>query len=87
MNIYKISHRDDLNHEVYLEAIVIAESEDEARLMHPNDNAIWDGNKWESHQESWATDPNDSWCTPNEVKVKLIETDTKGVILSSFRNA
>ena len=87
MNIYKISQKDDWDHEVYLEAIVIARSEDEARLMHPNDNAVWDGNKWESHQASWATNPNDSWCTPDEVIVELVETDTESVVVSSFRNA
>jgi len=87
MNIYKISQKDDWDFEVYLEAIVVAKNEDEARLIHPNGNAVWDGNKWKSPQASWATSPNDSWCPPDEVKVELVENNTEGVISSSFRNA
>jgi hypothetical protein len=73
MNIYKISQDVNVDVDTYDSAIVCAESEDEARKIHPSE---WD---------NWTTY---DWCKIQDVKVELIgianTNQIKGVILSSF---
>ena len=55
-------------------AIVIAISPEEARLIHPESDLIWNAvlNKWcyadDVDMPTWI----DSWVNPNEVEVELI---------------
>lgn len=77
MNIYKISQDVNNGYDTYDSAIVAAESEDQARNIHPANDDEYDG--WEHN--SWADNP-------EQVKVELIgitkEDTEQGVILASF---
>lgn len=81
MNLYKISQEVNDNYDTYDSAIVCAESEEDARSIHPDgagDAAI------EGFTRSW------NWVEDKkDVKVELIGTphiffQVRGVILSSF---
>jgi len=81
MNVYKISQKYNWEWDVYISAIVIAKDEESARLIHPGD-AVWDGNKWEytDPEEYSYSDPNDTWCRADKVKVELICTTTDDIV-------
>jgi hypothetical protein len=78
MNLYLI--RNDVNRrhfDVYRAAIVAAESEEQARYIHP------DGGKNGLPVHEWSYD----WCDPQLVDVRLIgiaTTNEVGVILADF---
>ena len=80
MNLYKISQDVNNEYNTYDGAIVAAESEEEARKIHPASgyNTTGYSNKWDEN----------TWCNISDVDVKLIGTSTdcieKGVILASF---
>ncbi len=96
MNLYKISQDINDGYDTYSDAVVCAENEDDARLIHPSEfvthfkNSKWygthtDGTEYET--ENWAH----SWVLFNEldkVKVEYIgiaqEDLKRGVICSSF---
>lgn len=63
MNLYKISQNVDNNWEIYDSAVVVAESEEEARKIIP---AHW--------MRGWLQDEDDrdSWVEPEDVNVELI---------------
>jgi len=74
MNIYLIDQDVVYGYDTYDSAVVAAESEEEARNIHPYGN-------WENRL--------DAWCTyPRDVNVKCIGIAanhiTRGVILASF---
>ena len=73
-HIYKISQRENNGYDTYDSAIVVAESEEEARLIHPNGRSVFD---------------DDEWCKPKYVKVELIgvasdEIELGTIICASF---
>jgi hypothetical protein len=74
MNLYLIFQNVNKNYDTYDSAIVAAESEEEAKNIHPNGEFSW---KY-----------NDTWCDKKDVNVELIgiasEYTEKGVILASF---
>lgn len=55
----------------YVSAIVRAETEEEARLIHPYDDYVWneENGYWE-HQGEGSCDS--SWCSPSQVWVSFI---------------
>ena len=59
MNLYLISQSENDNSDTYDSAVVSAESEKQARNIHPSGEV--------GHWANLAT-----WATPDEVKVKLI---------------
>jgi hypothetical protein len=73
MNIYLISQYENTGYNTYGAAVVIAESEEAARLTHP------------SGSEEWI---DESWSAPEEVEVELlgeaIEGSHAGVVCASF---
>ncbi len=76
MNIYLLTQDINNNYDTYDSVVVSAESEEEARLMHPSDDSDW-GNEW------------CGWVSPDDIdkiNVKLIGVSSvdKGVILASF---
>ena len=76
MNLYKISQNENIGYDTYDSAIVAAESEDKAKLIHPD-----------KHDEFGCL--YGSWCSsPDLVKVIYIgiaaEGTKPGVILASF---
>lgn len=78
MNIYRIWQTDNNNYDTYDSAVVIAETEEEARNTHP------DGNTYK-HACSFRG----CWVDPSAVKVDLIGKVTNdeygpGVVCCSF---
>jgi len=82
LGLYKISQDVNNNYDTYSDAIVAAESHDEAQMIHPS------GEKWDN--EWWTKDETFScWAKRlDQVKVELIGIAanhiTKGVICASF---
>lgn len=76
MNIYLISQNENSGYDTYDAAVVAAESEDEARQIHPSYP-----NAWLHKSETWAT-------VPENVSVRLIGVAVDGTeageILASF---
>ena len=66
MNIYLIEQEENSGWDTFSSAVVIAESEDEARLIHPGqDNPEFEGTK-DIRCELWG------WTSPEHVKVSLL---------------
>ena len=78
MNLYKISQDVNDYYDTYDSAIVCAETEDEARMIHPS------GEEWNGSREKIF----DTWCDVKDVQVKIIGAAAnnlqKGVILASY---
>lgn len=78
MNIYSLTRDDDNQpYESYIGAVVIAESEEAARLIHPGKLP------WDEAQNSWIVEvgglpQNDLWVDPKDVIVKLLGTAIAG---------
>ena len=93
MNIYLISQDKNNGYDTYDSAVVFAESEEEARLIHPGGEKLVDGSWYEypSPDKPWRTRiwPG-SWCEfPSDVSVQLLGVasdpeEGPGVILGSF---
>ena len=70
MNLYFISQPVNKGYGTYDAAVVCAEDEEDARMIHPDrDIKGWDG----------KTNPWDEWCEAKDVKVKFIGTSAKGI--------
>jgi hypothetical protein len=83
MNLYQIERKDtsiadDYDWDnMYLGAVVVAEDEEQARLIHPSGRQV--------PEEHWTAD----WCKPEDVEVTLlgVANSTKiGVVFNSYRN-
>jgi len=78
--LYLLTQDRNIGYDTYDSAIVCAESEDEAKMIHPCDYK----NNWNGERDSIF----DSWCAAKDVDVKLIglaaPSIKKGVVLSSF---
>jgi len=77
MNIYLITQDKNYDYDTYDSAVVAANSEEEARMIHPDGRDEWNG-----ESETYS-----SWCDSMYVEVDFIGTTSvreKGVICSSF---
>ena len=80
MNLYLLTQDEENGYDTYDSVVVAAESEDEARLIHPSD----------SSKDPWGENSNMGWwCeSPESVTVEMIgkaKTGTlSGVVLASF---
>jgi hypothetical protein len=97
MNIYRISQNINDRYDTYDSAVVCAETEDEARKIHPSPfTKFWRDNKWfgidvngkeyqssDGYSSNWVTGDN-----LKEIKIEYIgvakDGIEKGVIVSSF---
>jgi len=84
MNIYRIWQTENICYDTFDSAVVIAESEDAARKIHPFSSI---DDYQDSDEENW--DLNGSWVPhPNMVSVMLIgvakEGSERGVVCASF---
>ena len=81
MNLYKISQTSNCNYDTYDSAIVCAENEAAARVIHPSGDDEDIPSTWPGKYTSWCQ-------TIDEVTVKLIGTAApgvpQGVVLASF---
>ncbi len=96
MNIYVISQDSNTGYDTYDSAVVVAESADTARLLHPG-GWVWDTDRkcWvcendvSSGDRKWWDPPDRSgWCHPDNVTVEHVGTAREGqqpgVICASF---
>jgi len=69
MNLYhlKRTYEYRCNHDIFYSAIVVAENEAEARLVHPKN---W--NEW--HEDDYTADSDMYWPDPDELEVELLGT-------------
>ena len=64
MNIYLLEQKENDDYDTYDSCVVLAETEDEARMLHP-DKSIYHTKPWEGTAFTWAS-------KPEYVKVTLI---------------
>lgn len=77
MNMYLISQSVNNGYDTYDSAVVVAESEEAARSIHPGGYSNWDG-----EAKNYNT-----WCAKDYVNVQLIGTaaeNVSGIICASF---
>ena len=74
MNLYLISQNINGERYVYDSAIVCAESEDIARMIHPQDSMQFYHSEWWERTELYR-----DWVTPEQVIVRLIGIADKTV--------
>lgn len=80
MNLYLLTQTIHQDYDTFDSAVVCANSEEEARYIHPQSNV---SEEW--YKDWWLID---SWCDPKDVKITLIgianRNTPKGVICASF---
>jgi len=86
MNLYLISQNVNVNYDTYDSAVVCADNEDEARMIHPASGyqyASDDCIKWDGEDVKWST-----WCAAKDVGVKIIGIAScnmsNGVVCASY---
>lgn len=79
MNLYHISQSVNTGYDTYSDAVVAAETENEARFTHPSEYK----NPWDGEPEYY-----DCWCAADKVNVRLIGVAADyikpGIICASF---
>lgn len=88
MKLWLISQSFNTSYDTYDSAVVAAETEEDAKLIHPEGD-FWDGSAWCYLRGSGVKveSCHTGWADPHHVKVKYLgetDRDIKGVILSSF---
>lgn len=90
MNLYKISQTTNTDYDTWNAAVVMAESAEEARHIHPGGRCIWDDspanggwiNSYDHEPARWH-----GWTDPVNVTVQLIGTSLSAgpnIIVASF---
>lgn len=79
MKLWKISQKVNNDYDTYSDAVVAAETAQEASMIHPSD----DHENWDGIAEEYT-----GWCDVEDVKTELLGTAVKGtkkgVICASF---
>lgn len=87
MKLWKISRNDRIRYDEYDSAVVVAKTEEDARLIHPNEMAEWSGRNWTRlsvGEQVWTCE---DWAPPHTLSVEYLGTTDRaisGVILASF---
>jgi|WetSurMetagenome_2_1015567.scaffolds.fasta_scaffold106554_4 hypothetical protein len=87
MNIYRIYQTENVGYDTYDSAVVVAENEEEARMMNPaykgTDTDIWPlfMSNWEDEYSGWASSPENVSVEKIGIAVPGLR---KGPIVSSF---
>ena len=88
MKLYKLENKKNNGYDSFAAVIVAANSEDEARLIHPPTASKEYGCyfNWQDDGDKWLSD---AWCNnPRDVEVTFIgvadESVQAGIILESF---
>ena len=86
MNIYKLSQSENRDYDTFYSMIVLAESEEAARQIHPEESYY---NVQGNRAEMWA-DEFSAWASkPSKVTVELVgrtlaDDEVEGILLTSF---
>lgn len=87
LNLYLISQSENNDYDTYDSAVVVAESEEQARRIYPGNDPMWDEGM--SSDDSWMW--SHCWATPDNVRVLFLgpcqvpEAKVGTVICASFR--
>ena len=69
LKLYRISQTVNTGYDTFDSAVVVAESEEDARLVHPDGiGAKWDGETWKSKRTMGMQ----TWCAPEDVQVEFV---------------
>ena len=81
MKLFMLDQEVNIDHDTYDAVVVAAETEEEARWIHPSEYEHQD--KWDGKTEKYST-----WCAVEDVHVRYLgeaaEGTEKGIILASF---
>jgi hypothetical protein len=82
MNLYLLTQQVNVGYDTYDSAVVAAESEEEARKIHPSDHSdiVWWEDEWERVAGSWANRLENVQCT----LLGTADVAEKGVVCASF---
>lgn len=78
MKLWVLRQTKNNDYDTYDSAVVAAETEEEARRVHPDGRLLWDGTSAGRY---------DSWCGAESVSVAYLgetDRDIKGVVVASF---
>ena len=85
MKLFLISQDENTSYDTYSDAIVAADTEDEARKIHPSKYVT--NPNWFNRDDSYRY--KNAWCDPKEVHVELLSNSSyrteTGLILGSFQ--
>lgn len=92
MKIFHIYQSVNNDYDTYDSAVVVAETAEDAKKIHPNGDYVWNGSKWMQHFDDGRVFERNtsSWCTPEDVMAFEIGELTDGdysagsVICGSF---
>jgi len=83
MKLWLITQSENSGYDTYSDAVVAAETEDEARQTHPGGSG-----KWDAENKQWGKWDGGDWTAPDNVSVRLIGHAAAdipaGVVCSSF---
>lgn len=87
MKLYLVIRTDPVGYDEYDSAVVAAEDEDTARLIHPSGDFVWNGTKWRHPTSTWDY-VSDTWADPASLIVEEIglahPSLIRGVVCASF---
>jgi hypothetical protein len=82
------------DYDTFDSAVVVAETAEDAKKIHPNGDCVWDGSKWMRHLEDGRVFEMNAftWCTPEDVMAfelgDLTDVDyTAGNVICASFNA
>ena len=89
MLIFRISQTSNREYDTYSSAIVVASSEGEARMTHPQGDLVWNVEigSWCYDDDPTMASWSNSWVNPEEVEVELIgvaHQPGKRILCASF---
>jgi len=94
MNIYLLSQDVNRGYDTYDSAIVVAETEGEARTYHPGGSRLHNGTSWVWESDGSLYDPYDTsgdWVNSKQIDRLFVEkigvandNQERGVVLASF---
>lgn len=86
MKIFKVERADSIGWDEFDSFVVVAESEDRARCIHPNSCYVWNDGKWENPK--YPSGRYDGWPSPDQLLVEYLgeacKEQKEGVVLASF---
>lgn len=89
MLIFRISQTSNREYDTYSSAIVVASSEEEARMTHPQGDLVWNHEigSWCYDDDTTVASWSVSWVNPEQVEVELIgvaHQPGKRILCASF---
>jgi len=86
MNIYKLSQSENRDYDTFDSMVVMAESEEAARQIHPEESYLNNSDNrdemWKSEWSAWASKPSE--VTVELVGQTLADDEVEGILLASF---